>query len=64
MARKRSARSKGNSTRSKNPAAAKNNFERYAALARAAAAAGDVIDAENYYQHAEHYYRLMRREAA
>jgi hypothetical protein len=34
-------------------------FERYVALAREAAASGDRIAAENLYQHAEHYFRLM-----
>ena len=34
-------------------------FERYLALAREAAAAGDRITAENLYQHAEHYFRIM-----
>ena len=34
-------------------------FERYVALAREAAAAGDRIAAENLYQHAEHYFRVM-----
>ncbi|MBV8118533.1 MAG: DUF4167 domain-containing protein [Alphaproteobacteria bacterium] len=34
-------------------------FERYVALAREAAASGDRITAENLYQHAEHYFRLM-----
>jgi hypothetical protein len=34
-------------------------FERYVALAREAAASGDRIAAENFYQHAEHYFRLM-----
>jgi hypothetical protein len=29
-------------------------------MARAAAQAGDVVEAENCYQHAEHYFRLMR----
>jgi hypothetical protein len=32
--------------------------ERYIALAREAAAAGDRIAAENFYQHAEHYFRI------
>lgn len=36
----------------------------YNALARAAAAAGDPIAAENYYQHAEHYYRVGQLELA
>jgi hypothetical protein len=34
-------------------------FERYVALAREAAASGDRITAENLYQHAEHYFRVM-----
>jgi hypothetical protein len=34
-------------------------FERYVALAREAAAGGDRIAAENLYQHAEHYFRIM-----
>jgi Domain of unknown function (DUF4167) len=38
---------------------AQKNYERYLALARAEALAGDVIGAENYYQYAEHYFRSM-----
>src|SRR6202023_3047244 len=34
-------------------------FERYVALAREAAASGDRIAAENLYQHAEHYFRVI-----
>src|SRR3954470_23058417 len=34
-------------------------FEKYLALARDASSAGDRIAAENYYQHAEHYYRII-----
>ena len=39
-------------------------FERYLALAREATANGDRIAAENFYQHAEHYFRInnARRE--
>ena len=39
-------------------------FERYLALAREATATGDRIAAENFYQHAEHYFRInnARRE--
>jgi hypothetical protein len=39
-------------------------FERYVALAREAATTGDRIAAENFYQHAEHYFRInnARRE--
>lgn len=43
---------------------AKKNYERYTALARAAASTGDAIQIENYYQHAEHYFRLMREQPA
>jgi hypothetical protein len=34
-------------------------FERYIALAREASTSGDRIAAENLYQHAEHYFRVM-----
>lgn len=34
-------------------------LEKYLQLARDAQAAGDRIAAENYYQHAEHYYRVI-----
>jgi hypothetical protein len=34
-------------------------FERYVGLAREAATSGDRIAAENLYQHAEHYFRVM-----
>jgi hypothetical protein len=39
-------------------------FERYVALAREAATSDDRIAAENFYQHAEHYFRIdkARRE--
>lgn len=37
-------------------------FERYIALAREAASAGDRIAAENLYQHAEHYFRIMNAD--
>jgi hypothetical protein len=37
-------------------------FERYVAMAREAAAAGDRIAAENFYQHAEHYFRIMNAD--
>jgi len=37
-------------------------FERYVALAREAAASGDRIAAENLYQHAEHYFRIMNAD--
>jgi len=38
---------------------AEKNYERYLTLARTEALTGNTIGAENYYQHAEHYYRVM-----
>jgi uncharacterized protein DUF4167 len=38
------------------------NYERYMALARAESLNGNTVGAENYYQHAEHYYREMSSE--
>jgi hypothetical protein len=38
-------------------------YERYLALAREAASAGDTVEMENCYQHAEHYFRVMRAKA-
>ena len=43
-------------------AKAKGSYERYVVLARAAALTGDTIETENLYQHAEHYFRLMREQ--
>ena len=34
-------------------------LEKYLAMARDATSAGDRIAAENFYQHAEHYYRII-----
>ncbi len=34
-------------------------FERYLALAREAQSSGDRIASENFFQHAEHYFRVM-----
>ena len=38
-------------------------LERYLALARDAQAAGDRVAAENYSQHAEHYFRVINAVA-
>jgi Domain of unknown function (DUF4167) len=38
---------------------AQRNYERYLALAQEEVRSGNVVGAENYYQHAEHYYRSM-----
>jgi Domain of unknown function (DUF4167) len=44
---------------------AQRSYERYLALAQEEARSGNIVAAENYYQHAEHYFRLMssNREA-
>jgi Domain of unknown function (DUF4167) len=39
---------------------ARQHYERYLARAREAQFAGDVVEMENCYQHAEHYFRVMR----
>jgi len=46
------------------PQNARRNYDRYLALAQAEARSGDRIAAENYYQHAEHYFRTMHESAA
>jgi hypothetical protein len=38
----------------------KASFERYIVLARSAALQGDVVGSEGHYQHAEHFFRLMK----
>jgi len=43
---------------------AQRNYERYLALARAEAQSGNTVAAENYYQHAEHYFGSMWSERA
>ena len=35
-------------------------YEHYMSLARNAASSGDLIEAENFYQHAKHYLRKMQ----
>jgi Domain of unknown function (DUF4167) len=39
---------------------ARQNYERYLARAHEAQLAGDAVEMENCYQHADHYFRLMR----
>jgi hypothetical protein len=39
---------------------ARHSYERYTALAKDAVRRGDMIEAENLYQHAEHFFRVMR----
>jgi hypothetical protein len=38
---------------------AQRSYERYLALAGAASLTGDTVGAENFYQHAEHFFRSM-----
>jgi hypothetical protein len=38
-------------------------YQHYLALAGDETLAGDLIAAENYYQHAEHYFRSLRERA-
>lgn len=53
-----------NATQARRGPSAQANYERYLALARAKALAGDRIEAERHYQHAEHYLRLLNGAAA
>jgi len=39
-------------------------YEKYLQLARDANSSGDRVQAENYLQHAEHYYRIMAAQQA
>ena len=39
---------------------AQKSYNSYLALAREAASRGDTIAAENFYQHAEHFLRLLK----
>jgi hypothetical protein len=41
---------------------ARQQYERYLARAHQAQLAGDAVEMENLYQHAEHYFRMMRSE--
>jgi Domain of unknown function (DUF4167) len=43
---------------------AQRSYERYIALAQEEARSGNVVAAENYYQHAEHYFRVMSANRA
>jgi uncharacterized protein DUF4167 len=58
----RSGRATSSSTRRRPDQGAnpKARYAEYVELARAAALTGDAIETENYYQHAEHYFRMMR----
>ena len=53
-----SKQSNGASSEGKMRGNPQQNVEKYLTLARDATAQGDPISAENYYQFADHYYRL------
>jgi hypothetical protein len=63
--RVRSLRPESNITRSPPmiPQSARSRYEHYLALARAEVLTGDTIQAQNYFQHAEHYFRSMDQNA-
>ncbi len=48
----------GDSNENKNRGNPQQFVEKYLLLARDAASSGDPVSAENYYQYADHYYRL------
>ena len=58
-ARSKQRTSNGNGPEPRGFQNAQRNYERYLALARAEAQSGNTVGAENYYQHAEHYFRSM-----
>ena len=62
MATKMSRRTrlrKSNASNVRLPQNAQRKYERYLELARTEAQGGDLVAAENYLQHAEHYLRSM-----
>jgi uncharacterized protein DUF4167 len=65
LSRRRAERSRSAEERSfpKNRQSVRLNYERYLALARAQTLVGDQVEAENSYQHAEHYFRSMNESA-
>jgi hypothetical protein len=62
LSRRRAERSPP-AERSKNRQSVRTSYERYLALALAQTLAGDQVEAENSYQHAEHYFRSMSESA-
>jgi hypothetical protein len=44
----------------RSPGNARQKYESYLVLAREAQVAGNIVEMENCYQHAEHYLRVMR----
>ncbi|WP_348271777.1 DUF4167 domain-containing protein [Phyllobacterium sp. OV277] len=50
-------------SQSANDQKAQLSYERYLVQARAAALVGNQVEAENYYQHAEHYFRSIHADS-
>ena len=48
--------------RPQNPGNTRQRYEQYLVRAREAQLSGDMVEMENCYQHAEHYFRVMRGE--
>jgi len=46
------------------PGNARANYERYITLARESVQVGDTVETENWLQHADHYFRMMRDPAS
>ena len=64
LSRRRAERSPPAEGRSKKRQSVRTSYERYLALARCSKLyAGDQVEAENSYQHAEHYFRSMSESA-
>jgi Domain of unknown function (DUF4167) len=59
VARSKRWESNGARDKPKGSQNAQKSYERYLALAQAEVLAGDIVGAEHYYQHAEHYFRSM-----
>ena len=63
MPRSRSSTYSPNRRRPNQGVNAEANYTRYLTLARSAALTGDRVETENYYQHAEHFFRLMKEQS-
>ena len=62
--RNRGPRPERSNVRANTLAGWQNKFDACVAKAQAWVAAGDTVEAENCYQHAEHYLRMIRGTAA
>jgi hypothetical protein len=62
--RKRAPSGARNRSHDDTGARAQKSYDNYVRLARDAAATGDTVEMENCYQHAEHFFRVMKELAA